>query len=328
MKEKKKFIQIKKNRIDLFELKNLNEMMLVEKKFNLFLNKKIFTKKNNKYLYKNKKCACGNIIGKKNNKFYIKPFAYIECKKCNSISVDPMINDKGLDLIYSNNGAYSIYRKKFLENKKKKYLRNNIINNRKVSQVLSLFKNNKFSILDFGCGDGGFLKFIKKKGVRRLFGVDSKFISSKSENGIFYSKNLDGLKRKFDCITLWGVIEHLNKPLDFLNYILKYLKKGGFLVMEFPNSNCLLMDFIKKNKFSAPRYLEQGRHLFFFSQKFITIMCKKERLDLNAIETNGLDVQTILGEQKKINLNKIFSLQETIDQNLLSDHFRVALKKK
>ena len=67
-----------------------------------------------------------------------------------------------LDLIYSEKGPYSQYRKQFLENKTKKKIRNEIVN-RKVNQ-LSLSLNKSSHILDFGCGDGVLsLKLCKKK---------------------------------------------------------------------------------------------------------------------------------------------------------------------
>lgn len=79
-------------------------------------------------------------VWKKKLKFYIDPFNYIECAKCNTVSISPMISDKGLEKIYSNNGFYSIYQKQFVTKKSKKFLRQSVINKRKADQVLSLFK--------------------------------------------------------------------------------------------------------------------------------------------------------------------------------------------
>ena len=39
--------------------------------------------------------------------------------------------------------------------------------------------------------------------------------------------------------------------------------------MEFPSSDSMLMSYIMKNKYDAPRYLEKGRHLFFFGKNFL-----------------------------------------------------------
>ena len=96
--------------------------------------------------------------------------------------------------------------------------------------------------------------------------------------------------------------------------------------MEFPSSDSMLMSYIMKNKYDAPRYLEKGRHLF-FGKKFIEILENKIDLKIHDIETNGLDIQTIIGEKVKVKRIEIFSMQEYLDNNLMSDHYRVALKK-
>ena len=127
---------------------------------------------------------------------------------------------------------------------------------------------------------------------------------------------------------MWGVLEHVNNPLALLKYAVKFLKKNGFLVMEFPSADSMLMSYIMKNRFHAPRYLEKGRHLFFFGKKFIEILEKKINLKIYDIETNGLDIQTIVGKNVKIKEKEIFFMQENLDNNLMSDHYRVALKKK
>ena len=111
--------KIKKNQINLFKLKKLKEMIFVENKFDIFLKNNFFldSKKKKQFLYKNKSCACGAIFKKKNQNILIKPFRYVKCDVCNTISIDPMINNTGLDVIYSQNGIYSLYRKNFVEKK-------------------------------------------------------------------------------------------------------------------------------------------------------------------------------------------------------------------
>ena len=46
-------------------------------------------------------------------------------------------------------------------------------------------------------------------------------------------------------------------------------------------------------------------------------------------ETNGLDIQSIIGETKsKKTLKKILEIQKYIDINCFSDHLRIAIQKK
>ena len=96
---------IKRNKIDLYKLKNFKDLIYVEKLFDIFLKKILRNKKNKlKYFFKNKKCACGS--KKILEKFKIGIFNYNKCK-CGTYFIDPMIKSNMLDLIYSEKGPYS-----------------------------------------------------------------------------------------------------------------------------------------------------------------------------------------------------------------------------
>ena len=44
---------------------------------------------------------------------------------------------------------------------------------------------------------------------------------------------------KFDIVTAFDVIEHVESPVNFLNMIKKYLKKNGIVLIYTPNKNSL-----------------------------------------------------------------------------------------
>ena len=316
---------IKKNEIDLFSLKNKSDLKNVEQAFHKFL-KALFRKKKN-FFYKKNNCACGN--KSVSRKVKIDLFEYLQCK-CGTYYINPMIKDDTLNLIYSNKGPYALYRKKFIENKRKKNLRMNTINKRKAHQVFSFLKNKNKRLLDFGCGDGGFLRVCKKYGMRHLSGIDTRYSQLEKKNGITFSNNLNNLNinQKFDCITLWGVLEHLNEPTKFLKNILFFLNKNGFILLEVPYSESVLMEYAVINKKKLDRFLEPGRHLYFFSNKFFKIIAKKLKMKLIDFETNGLDLQTIIGPTKKIITKKLIKMQNKLDHLKISDHARFVLQKK
>ena len=68
--------------------------------------------------------------------------------------------------------------------------------------------------------------------------------------------------------------------------------------------------------------------IYFFlardSQKYFV---KKKKFKISYLETNGLDLQTILGSKDKSQIKNILDIQEILDSNMMSDHFRVFLKK-
>jgi len=95
------------------------------------------------------------------------------------------------------------------------------------------------TLLDVGTGDGCFLNFAKKQ-----FDVCATEVSSA---GISYAKALghqvhEGTvfdsffdNKKFDVITIWHVLEHVDFPGEFLKRIKELLAKGGFLFVAVPN---------------------------------------------------------------------------------------------
>ena len=56
---------------------------------------------------------------------------------------------------------------------------------------------------------------------------------------------------------------------------------------------------------------------------------KKNNLVVENIETNGLDIQTIILEEFEEALtNKLINMQDILNDLLLGDHYRVFLRKK
>jgi 2-polyprenyl-3-methyl-5-hydroxy-6-metoxy-1,4-benzoquinol methylase len=115
--------------------------------------------------------------------------------------------------------------------------------------------NVRGKLLDVGCGDGRFLRYAKEQGfevwgidfdkksvesAKRNLGIDTIFAMSLEE---FYEyakeKNL-----KFDVITFFEVLEHQDKPREFLEMVKGLLKEGGYIAGSVPNrkwlfaSNC------------------------------------------------------------------------------------------
>jgi 2-polyprenyl-3-methyl-5-hydroxy-6-metoxy-1,4-benzoquinol methylase len=125
------------------------------------------------------------------------------------------------------------------------------------------------------------------------------------------------------------VLEHVSNPIEQLEKAISLLNPRGVIVFEAPSSDSLLMQYVKKRNVAPYRYIESARHITFFSRKSIDLMCENNDLDLEYIESNGLDIQTVLlYEFDKEIIEKIKDIQQLIDQNLLSDHYRVFLRKR
>lgn len=100
------------------------------------------------------------------------------------------------------------------------------------------------TILDIGAYNGFFVKYLREKGLE-AYGYDFNEdairlgITNYKLNGIITS-NLSDLKlEKFDCITAFEVIEHLETPINFITRFSNLLKDGGYLILSCPNNKML-----------------------------------------------------------------------------------------
>jgi SAM-dependent methyltransferase len=114
--------------------------------------------------------------------------------------------------------------------------------------------------LDVGCGDGRFLRHAKEQGfevwgidfdkksvenVKRNLGIDTVFAMSLEE---FYEYAKEkGLK--FDVITFFEVLEHQDKPREFLEMVKGLLKEGGYIAGSVPNRERLFVEMDWKDYF-------------------------------------------------------------------------------
>ena len=162
-----------------------------------------------------------------------------------------------------------------------------------------------------------------------MFGFDININKTIYKKNLFLTNNLDNFgQKKFDAVTLWGVMEHLKDPKHTLRKIDKLVKSGGYIVIEVPSSESILSKFTFDLGFYADRYLEPYRHIFFFSFHSLKSFFNTINYKLIYIETNGLDLQTVIGDTKPEMTQKIINIQELIDKSMLGDHYRVFFRKK
>jgi hypothetical protein len=136
--------------------------------------------------------------------------------------------------------------------------------------------------IDIGAGAGEYLKTVKSKnkiGVevssdgRKL--MEHAGLSTMSPKQYLKSKDL-----KADVISFWHVLEHLEKPWEYLSVAKKNLSTNGEVVIGVPNIDSLEFKFFKNYWFHlAPMY-----HLWHFSPLSMEIMLRKEGLKIIRID--------------------------------------------
>jgi 2-polyprenyl-3-methyl-5-hydroxy-6-metoxy-1,4-benzoquinol methylase len=138
----------------------------------------------------------------------------LKCKQTGTLFLDKII-----EIDYSNKGLNYWSVKTISESRIKTFDDDN-----RRSNLIKQF-NNINSILDFGCGNGGFLNLIdgkiKKYGVE--LNTDCVNYLNKTDIKVYNSLNQIEDEIRFDCITLFHVLEHLCNPIETLIEIKKYI---------------------------------------------------------------------------------------------------------
>ncbi len=191
-----------------------------------------------------------------------KTFRSVRCLNCSHVFCNPLTKN-----IYKN----------YEDVVDKKYLHYTESINESAKVILPIIKKyiSKGKILDVGCATGEFLS------VARDFGYTVEGLElSKWSSDIARSKKIKvyrGLlksiasknSKRYDVITLFGVIEHFEKPADEMTYISKLLKPGGLLVIWTGDINSISSKILKHNW-----WYWQGQHIQYFSHKSLNLLAK------------------------------------------------------
>ena len=101
---------------------------------------------------------------------------------------------------------------------------------------------------------------------------------------IFISNSLNEFKEinyKFDIVTFWHVLEHLENPKKLIQIIDEKLNNKGFVVIEVPNFDSLQRIIEKKNLI----HFECPRHVSHFTKKSLLNLFDDKKFKLIKIST-------------------------------------------
>jgi 2-polyprenyl-3-methyl-5-hydroxy-6-metoxy-1,4-benzoquinol methylase len=268
--------------------------------------------------------VCGS---NKKNLFLIKlKINIFECQKC--FSGFSGLIPRNFEDLYNNN-------EQFVQDQKdygsiRKYRIDTF--GRERLRLLKKFKN-KGNLLDIGCGNGWFLETVKN--YYNSHGLElnvpmAKFTSQYLSIKVF--DNYKKIKKNFyDIITLFDVIEHVEKPFKYVEYIGRFLKKNGHMLIFTPNKKSVAFLCMRENQnLITPPY-----HVTYLQKDSFSFIPKNFKMIFN--QTRGLDILDILAyerdnKQQSLNYeknikNKYLKAQNEIDFLGLGNHIRVVLKK-
>jgi SAM-dependent methyltransferase len=157
-------------------------------------------------------------------------------------------------------------------------------------------------ILDYGCGSGGFLKYMQDT-ENEVYGFEPGEFPRKmaQSKGLQVMAEHDELKKlgKFNVITLWHVLEHLPDFKTKLREFNEMLLPEGVLILAVPLWESFDASFYGKHwaGYDLPR------HLFHFSLHNLEVACKDA--DFSLMQTNALPFDayyiSLLSEKQKKN---------------------------
>jgi len=211
------------------------------------------------------------------------PLTSVRCDECGLVFLNPR-PDKELGKAYFDkaySGVEGFENHSYYRDHDSILLRNN----QRFEYIKKLDVADK-SILDFGAGQGHFVKVAQENGwevvgveqskegiaaAKRLFNIDLK-------NSI---ENIKG--RKFSVICLWDVIEHLEDPKAVLLMLAEYLHQDGYFIIETGNINSysFYMDRKKWGYWSVD-------HFYYFS--YSTLKDLLERIGFRIVHLNINDI--------------------------------------
>jgi SAM-dependent methyltransferase len=169
-------------------------------------------------------------------------------------------------------------------------LSRSIMLRRKLLIVKNLTNTSSGSLLDIGSGTGHFAGIMKRSGwaAEGIELNDKARTFSEKEFGIrsYEPGDISRLPdEKYDCITLWHVLEHFSDPFSYIAEIRRLLKPDGIVLLALPNSSSA----------DAVHYKEEWaawdvpRHLWHFNPDTLRIFSDNSGFQISGIRRLPLD---------------------------------------
>jgi SAM-dependent methyltransferase len=204
-----------------------------------------------------------------------------------------------------------------------RYVQLSPITEKRYNEILESFEKYRTTnnLIDLGCSNGLFLECAAKKGWN-VFGTeyDPKCIEVGKEKGItiFKSDKLPDelFQMKFDVVTSFEVIEHINNPNEEMEFINRLLRSGGVAYITTPNFNSISRFYLRNNW----NVIEYPEHLTYYTARTLNGLLVKHGYEKISMLTTGIAISRMrksLGKVEPISLEEKSSdekLRERIER--------------
>lgn len=172
--------------------------------------------------------------------------------------------------------------------------------------IQSALKKPKPSVLDVGCGKGGFLSWLHAQGITKLSGVEPGAAchhylhTHHPEIDIFQS--LDKVKTQtFDVIVLSHVLEHIISPRELLHQLKGVMHESTLLYIEVPDAEF----YLKPDPLWSELYFEHINH---FTEHSLNELCRVEGIGCETVQKKSFYEHT---EDSPVCLYTLCTIKET-----------------
>jgi 2-polyprenyl-3-methyl-5-hydroxy-6-metoxy-1,4-benzoquinol methylase len=126
------------------------------------------------------------------------------------------------------------------------------------------------TLLDVGCGNGGFLLAAQEAGYEAL-GVDIsagaiEIVRSRGGKALSVDFLTHDFGRTFDVISMWDVVEHLREPIRFFQRARELLRPGGILVVKTPGVGMQALALTRVRPRWAGGLLQAPHHVHYWTR--------------------------------------------------------------
>lgn len=170
---------------------------------------------------------------------------------------------------------------------------------------ISRFNNNRGRILEIGSGKGDLLIELEKN-MYDVYGVEI----SKSAADVARRKGLNVINEQiemvkfpdeyFDCVIMYGVIEHLTDPFEVLSQVHRWLRPGGGVIIFTPNADSIFHVIAKTlylltfSLYVFPlKRLFVAMHTFYFNAKTLSLTLKKTDFKIELLLYSNLNINIV-----------------------------------
>lgn len=191
-------------------------------------------------------------------------------------------------------------------------------------------------LLDIGCGTGWFLEVARENGMEvygQELGKELAEWTSKRICATIFSCQINEIPEdlKFDVITMFDLIEHVENPLQLILDCRSSLKERGIIVIFTPNFDSLAISLMKEHS----NLIAPADHVTYFTKESVRVLAERTGFKLVYFSTCGIDLgdlKSFYEWQGKDNLaNACVELydhiQPLVDASGSGNHLRFILKK-